>query len=106
MNQEIIKLLEEILKPLDACEPQCKLNLKPEKIRRVIALLKAEQPPASAILKISLFEALDRLDASEASRKELVEAFKELAATFVGLPEGSIGGQAMKKANDVIEKQS
>ena len=35
---------------------------------------------------------------------ELVEAFKELAATFVGLPEGSIGGQAMKKAEAAIAK--
>ena len=35
---------------------------------------------------------------------ELVDAFKELAATFVGLPEGSIGGQAMKKAEAAIAK--
>ena len=35
---------------------------------------------------------------------ELRTAFKELAATFVGLPEGSIGGQAMKKAEAAIAK--
>ena len=35
---------------------------------------------------------------------ELVKAFKELAATFVGLPEGSIGWQAMKKAEAAIAK--
>ena len=34
----------------------------------------------------------------------LVKAFKELTATFVGLPEGSIGGQAMKKAEAAIAK--
>lgn len=53
MNKEIrqaIELLEKIIKPLDACEPQCKLNLNPKKIRQVIILLK-QQPPAGEFTK-------------------------------------------------------
>ena len=51
-----------------------------------------------------IIELCDRLDRAEATKKDLLEACEELAATFVGLPEGSIGGQAMKKANAAIAK--
>lgn len=46
--KEAIEILEKVLKPLDACEPQCKLNLNPEKIRKALVLLRKapEQPPA------------------------------------------------------------
>ena len=53
MNKEIkeaIAILEKILKPLDASEPQCKLNLNPEKIRKAILLLK-QQPKAGEFTK-------------------------------------------------------
>lgn len=52
----------------------------------------------------TLIHNIERADKLEASRKDLLEALEELAATFVGLTEGSIGGQAMKKANAAIEK--
>ena len=44
-TEEAIVLLEKILKPLDACEPQCKLSLNPEEIRKVITLLRKAQEP-------------------------------------------------------------
>lgn len=39
-NKKAIELLEEVLKPLLACEPQCKLNLNPNKLVQALSLLK------------------------------------------------------------------
>ena len=111
MSQEIkeaIEILEKILKPLDACEPQCKLNLNPEKIRQAVTKLKAEQPPASEFMKeikstglmeykstkhsiIKLQEAcviIDqlqaRLDRAEASKADLLTALEQIAVLNAG----------------------
>jgi hypothetical protein len=40
----------------------------------------------------------------EQQRDDLVEACKEVMATFVGYAEGSIGGQALKKVRDALAK--
>ena len=44
-TKEAIELLESILKPLRACEPQCKLNINVSKLEEVIALLRTAQEP-------------------------------------------------------------
>ena len=61
--REAITILERVLKPLDACVPQCKLNLNPEKIRKAIVLLK-QQPTAGEFTK--------KVRLSVQSRKDII----------------------------------
>jgi hypothetical protein len=103
-TKEAIVILEKVLAPLDACEPQCKLNLNPEEIRKALDILR-KQPPAGDFTKeclqwinglsetsssaYVLFEAgkllvraCARLDAYEARVTDLVEACKDFCQEF------------------------
>ncbi len=124
MNQEeqAIALLEKVDKHIihHTCGYTVTQDLKTLKdyVRQAVTLLK-QQPAAGDFTKKfrillatqdrtvvvrDAYKACDRLDRAASTNKDLLAACKDCAATFVGLQEGSIGWQAMKKVEAAISK--